>query len=127
MPAERNGMLLVLMQPPAAMEKNSRPGTTLSISPNEPEFPALKLRYVMWPYRDTRASWPFTTSTISRYSTRPNMPPSQVQIFSPWTKRVTSRVQIYRIVAEQIFPGDAITQRSSRIVLIRLRTVRTPR
>lgn len=40
---------------------------------------------------------------------------------SPWTKRITSRVKVQRYFGEQVFPGQAITGRTSRIILLRFR------
>ena len=40
---------------------------------------------------------------------------------SPWTKRVTSRVRIYRSVGAQVYPGAAITGRCARLQLLRFR------
>jgi hypothetical protein len=39
--------------------------------------------------------------------------------FSPWTRRVTSRVRIYRSAGEQIFPGDEVTKATPRTTLLR--------
>ena len=38
---------------------------------------------------------------------------------SPWTRRVTSRVRVYRSVGNQIYPGNALTRRAARVVLLR--------
>jgi hypothetical protein len=38
---------------------------------------------------------------------------------SPWTRRVTSRVRIYRSAGVQIYPGDAVTGRSARVMVLR--------
>ena len=41
---------------------------------------------------------------------------------SPWTRRVTSRVRIYRSAGEQIYSsGDSVTKRASRVRLLRFR------
>jgi hypothetical protein len=40
---------------------------------------------------------------------------------SPWTKRVTGRVRIYRSVGAQVYPGDRITGRCARVKLLRFR------
>jgi hypothetical protein len=40
---------------------------------------------------------------------------------SPWTKRVTSRVRIYRSAGSQIYPGHAVTRRAARVTLLRFR------
>jgi hypothetical protein len=38
---------------------------------------------------------------------------------SPWTRRVTSRVKVYRSAGEQIYPGDEIGVPSVRTMLLR--------
>lgn len=44
---------------------------------------------------------------------------------SPWTKRVTSRVRIYRSAGEQIYTnGGGMTKRASRVRLLRFRGLR---
>lgn len=44
---------------------------------------------------------------------------------SPWTKRVTSRVRIYRSAGNQIYSsGEGVTKRASRIRLLRFRGLR---
>ena len=42
---------------------------------------------------------------------------------SPWTKRVTSRVRIYRSAGAQVYPGNAGTRRCARVVLLRFRAL----
>jgi hypothetical protein len=41
----------------------------------------------------------------------------------PWTKRVTSRVRIYRSAGAQVYPGNAVTRRCARVVLLRFRAL----
>jgi hypothetical protein len=38
---------------------------------------------------------------------------------SPWTRRVTSRVRIYRSAGTQVYPGNVVTGRAARVVLLR--------
>jgi len=40
---------------------------------------------------------------------------------SPWTRRVLQRVRVYRASGLQVYPGAAITGRSSRVRLVRFR------
>jgi len=40
---------------------------------------------------------------------------------SPWTKRVTSRVKVDRSAGVQIYPGQLVTGRATRAVLLRFR------
>ena len=42
---------------------------------------------------------------------------------SPWTKRVTSRVKVWRSAGTQIYPGSAITKPSARVQLLRFRGI----
>jgi hypothetical protein len=40
---------------------------------------------------------------------------------SPWTKRVASRVRIYRSAGAQVYPGNALTRQCARTLLLRFR------
>jgi hypothetical protein len=40
---------------------------------------------------------------------------------SPWTKRVTARARVQRFVGEQLYPGDLVTSRSARLLVLRFR------
>lgn len=40
---------------------------------------------------------------------------------SPWTKRVTSRVRVWRSAGRQVYPGDLVTRRGPRVRLLRFR------
>ena len=42
---------------------------------------------------------------------------------SPWTKRVTSRVRIYRSFGKQVYPGTKVTGRAARVLLLRFRAL----
>jgi hypothetical protein len=42
---------------------------------------------------------------------------------SPWTKRVTSRVRIYRSFGVQVYPGTQLTGRAARVLLLRFRAL----
>ena len=42
---------------------------------------------------------------------------------SPWTKRVTSRVRIYRSFGEQVYPGTSLTRRAARVLVLRFRAL----
>ncbi len=43
--------------------------------------------------------------------------------FSPWTRRVTSRSRVYRAAGRQAYPGDALTGRHARLLLLRFRSL----
>ena len=40
---------------------------------------------------------------------------------SPWTKRVTSRVRVWRSAGLQVYPGNLVTRRAPRATLLRFR------
>ena len=40
---------------------------------------------------------------------------------SPWTKRVTGRVKVYRAAGRQAHPGHLVTERCARLALLRFR------
>jgi hypothetical protein len=40
---------------------------------------------------------------------------------SPWTRRVTARARVQRFAGEQVYPGDAVTTRAARILVLRFR------
>lgn len=42
---------------------------------------------------------------------------------SPWTKRVTSRVRIYRSFGEQVYPGTKLTGHAARVLVLRFRAL----
>ena len=42
---------------------------------------------------------------------------------SPWTRRVTSRVRIYRSFGEQIYPGAKLTGTAARVLVLRFRAL----
>jgi hypothetical protein len=123
MPDKRNGLLLVLMQPPAALEEEFTAWYDTEHIPERANVPGFKtaLRFV------ALSGYPrfmaiYDLDHVSVLDSPEYLAVSGAN-FSPWTKRVTSRVQIHRIVAEQVFPGDAVTHRSSRMMLTSLHSV----
>jgi hypothetical protein len=122
MPDKRNGLLMVLMQPPAALEEEFTAWYDTEHVPERAALPGFQtaIRYVaLEGYPRYMAIYDLDHVSVldsAEYLaiSGPN--------FSPWTKRVTSRVQAIRIVGEQIFPGDAVTARSLRMMLMRLRS-----
>ena len=42
---------------------------------------------------------------------------------SPWTRRVTSRVRIYRSFGEQVYPGTKLAGRAARVLILRFRAL----
>jgi hypothetical protein len=114
---------MVLMQPPAALEEEFTAWYDTEHVPERAALPGFKtaLRYV------NLSGYPrfmaiYDLDEVATLDT-PEYQAVSGPNFSPWTKRVTSRVQVYRVAAEQVYPGDVVTQRSSRVLLVRLRAV----
>lgn len=121
MSKDHKGFLLVLMQPPPAMEEEFNAWYD---SEHLPERLAVAgfhtaLRFVC-------------LDGFPRYLAmydleRPEVLETKAYLevaydrSSPWTKRVTSRVKIYRSSGRQIFPGHLITVVASRVTLLRFR------
>ena len=40
---------------------------------------------------------------------------------SPWTKRVTGRVRVFRYAGRQVWPGNRVTQAGARVAVLRFR------
>ena len=117
------GFLLVLMQPPPALEEEFNAWYDTEHIPERLSVPGFEtaLRYVC-------------TDGAPRYLAMYDLAspgvldsPAYLKVgfdnASPWTKRVTSRVRIYRSFGFQIYPGTAITGRAARIQLLRFRAL----
>jgi hypothetical protein len=121
--ARNNGLLLVLMQPPAALEEEFTAWYDTEHVPERAALPGFRtaLRYVaLSGYPRYMAIYDLDeVATLDSPEYQAVSGPN----FSPWTKRITSRVQVNRIVGEQVYPGDRPTRRSSRLLLMRLRAV----
>lgn len=120
MPADK-GFLLVTMQCPPAMEEEFNAWYDTEHIPERLAVPGILtgLRFV-------------ALSGHPRYLAmydleRPEVMESPAYLkvaagnSSPWTKRVTSRVKVYRSTGRQVWPGDRITQRCARLCLLRFR------
>jgi hypothetical protein len=115
------GFLLVLMQPPPAFEDEFNAWYDSEHIPERCAVPGFEtgLRFVCLDG---------TPKYLAMYDlVRPEVLDSADYTrvaganSSPWTKRVTSRVRIYRSVGAQIYPGDRITGRCARLHLLRFR------
>ena len=115
------GFLLVLMQPPPAFEEEFNAWYDAEHIPERCATPGFEtgLRFVC---PDGAPKY------LAMYDlARPEVlqSPDYLRVAgdnsSPWTKRVTSRVRIYRSVGAQVYPGNAITGRCARIKLLRFR------
>ena len=113
------GFLLVLMQPPPAFEEEFNAWYDNEHIPERVAVPGFEtgLRFV-------------SVDGHPRYLAMYDLAdhdvlssPAYLKVAfdqsSPWTKRVTSRVRVWRSSGDQIHPGDKITGRASRITLLR--------
>jgi len=118
---DSKGFLLVLMQPPPAFEDEFNAWYDTEHVPERLAVPGFEtaLRYVC-------------ISGTPRYLAMYDMKnpgvldsPEYLRVSfdqsSPWTKRVTSRVRIYRSAGRQVFPGSALTTNAPRALLLRFR------
>jgi len=115
------GFLLVLMQPPPAFEDEFNAWYDAEHIPERCATPGFEtgLRFVCL---DGAPKY------LAMYDLeRPEVldSPEYLRVSgansSPWTKRVTSRVRIYRSVGAQVYPGNRITGRFARAKLLRFR------
>ena len=121
-----NGLLLVMMQPPTAMEEDFTAWYQTEHVPERAAVPGFQtaLRYICL------TGYPRYLAIYDLDSLAALESPEYMAVsgdhFSPWTKRITSRVQVIRITAEQAYPGMGITQRTSRLMVVRLRGLAAP-
>ncbi|MDB5510687.1 MAG: hypothetical protein JWR08_170 [Enterovirga sp.] len=115
----QKGILLVTMQPPPALEEEFNAWYDTEHVPERLAVPGFEsgIRFVC-------------VSGSPRYVALYDLNTVDVldgaeyarvsgEHFSPWTRRVTSRVRVHRSAGVQILPGDAITRRTARLLLIR--------
>ena len=116
------GFLLVLMQPPLAIEEEFNAWYDTEHIPERLAVPGV----------ETAIRFCSTTATAPKYLAMYDLAAESVldtdayknvagDNSSPWTKRVTGRTKVYRSVGSQVFPGNAITARSARVTIVRFR------
>ena len=117
------GFLLVLMQPPPALEEEFNAWYDTEHIPERLAVPGFEtaLRYVC-------------IDGAPRYLAMYDLAgpdvlnsPAYLKVgfgnASPWTKRVTSRVRVYRSFGEQVYPGTKLTGRAARVLVLRFRAL----
>lgn len=120
---QKNGFLLVLMQPPAATEEEFNAWYDDEHVPERLAVPGVvtAIRFS-------------STGAAPRYLAMYDLTDKAVldseaylqvsgERSSPWTKRVTGRTKVYRSVGDQIYPGNALTPPSSHVTLVRFRAL----
>lgn len=115
------GFLLVLMQPPPAFEDEFNAWYDSEHIPERLAVPGILtgLRFVC---TDGHPRY-LAMYDLERFEVLES--PAYLKVAydqsSPWTKRVTSRVRIYRSAGHQIHPGNLVTKRCARLQLLRFR------
>ena len=119
----QKGFLLVLMQPPPAFEEEFNAWYDTEHLPERVAIPGFEsgLRYVCvagfpryFAMYDTQTPDVLNSPAYLRVS---------LEQSSPWTKRVTSRVRVYRAAGTQVYPGMALTRPSASATLLRFRSL----
>ncbi|UYO94141.1 DUF4286 family protein [Pollutimonas sp. M17] len=118
---DKKGLLLVLMQSPPTLEDEFNAWYDTEHIPERLAVPGFEtgIRYVCI------SGAPKYMAIYDVENTDVLSSPDYLRVSfdnaSPWTKRVTSRVQVYRSAGAQVFPGNLITRRAPRILLLRFR------
>lgn len=116
---ETKGFLLVLMQPPPALEDEFNAWYDTEHVAERLAVPGFEtgLRYVCI------AGAPRYMAMYDMRNPAVLDSPEYLRVSfdkaSPWTKRVTSRVRIYRSAGRQVYPGNALTGKAPRALLLR--------
>jgi hypothetical protein len=120
---KNKGFLLVLMQPPPALEEEFNAWYDTEHIPERAAVPGFHtaLRYISvdghpryLAMYDAENAEVFDTEGYMRVS---------FDRASPWTKRVTSRVKVYRSAGQQVYPGNVITRPCARVMVLRFRNL----
>jgi hypothetical protein len=117
------GLLMVLMQPPPPMEEEFNAWYDTEHLPERIVLPGFHsgARYICVDgYPRYMALYDLENEAVLESDAYMAISGSR---FSPWTKRVTSRMPVWRVAATQIFPGAQTTLRSSRLLLVRLKSL----
>jgi hypothetical protein len=115
------GFLLVTMQPPPALEEEFNAWYDTEHIPERAAIPGFEtaLRFVCL----SGAPRYLAMYDLERHAVLET--PDYLRIAydrsSPWTKRVTARVKVWRSSGEQVWPGNLVTRRCTRVVLLRFR------
>jgi hypothetical protein len=118
----QKGFLLVLMQPPEAIEEEFNAWYDTEHVPERLSVPGIL----------TAIRFSSLTAATPKYLAMYDLESEAVlesdaykrvagANSSPWTRRVTGKTKVYRSVGTQIYPGNAITIRSARATILRFR------
>lgn len=115
----KKGFLLVLMQPPPALEEEFNDWYDTEHIPERQAVPGFEtaLRFVCLDgHPRYLAMYDLTSLDVLDSEAYQRV---SGENFSPWTKRVTARVRIYRSLGVQVYPGTLATGRTARVKLLR--------
>jgi hypothetical protein len=122
---KNKGYLLVMMQPPPAFEDEFNAWYDTEHIPERVAVPGFEtgIRYVCV------NGFPRFLAMYDTQDPEVLASPEYLRVSfdksSPWTKRVTSRVKVDRSAGVQIYPGNKITGRAPRALLLRFRGLDT--
>ncbi len=119
------GFLLVQMQPPPAFEEEFNDWYDTDHIPERLAVPGIETarRFVCldgWP----RYLALYDLASLDVLATPAYRRVSGVH-YTPWTRRMLSRVRVFRFTGTQRYPGDALTGEAGRLILLRFRDVGT--
>lgn len=116
---EHRGFLLVLMQPPPTLEEEFNAWYDTDHLAERLAVPGFEtaLRYVC------QDGFPRYMAMYDLKSPAVLDSPEYLAVslgnLSPWSKRITSRVRVYRSGGRQVYPGNGITGNAPRALLLR--------
>lgn len=119
MTSENNGLLMVMMEPPAVMEEEFHAWYDTEHLPERVVLPGFQsgMRFVCLDgYPRYMALYDLDSEAV--LESRDYLAISGDN-FSPWTKRVTSRMPVYRVAATQCLPGREPTRPTSRLIVLK--------
>lgn len=117
----KKGFLLVLMQPPAAMEEEFNAWYDSEHLPERLAVPGVEtaIRYSsIAGVPDYLAIYDLSDKAVLDSEAYLRVAGDRS---SPWTKRVTGRTHVYRSVGDQVYPGGALTPMAARVTIVRFR------
>ena len=116
----RKGMLLVLMQPPAHLEEEYNDWYDTEHLADRLSAPGFETgqRYVSTGGGPRTYIAVYDLADVHVLET-PEYRKLSGDSFTPWTKRLMRRIRRYRALTEQVFPGDAVSQPCSHLLLTR--------
>jgi hypothetical protein len=123
MAKKRSGLLLVLMQPPTALEEEFNAWYDTEHLSERLALPGFKsaLRFICLSGYPRYCAM-YDLDSLAALET-PDYRATSGANDSPWTASIVRRVKVYRVPAEQVYPGHVVTRRSSRVLLVKLRAL----